>query len=152
MNTRFGQSNRSQASSMASFLIALLDILIPRFLVIVLWRLKILLVLCLTKNSLLRSRSRTALCSFGYPAPPAQIPSMRNYRTGLLPQVKRRNVDSGTHTYRRFVKPAELEDWGKACGLQFRDLTGLHYNPFTKKYTMGGNTHVNYVMHFRKET
>lgn len=26
------------------------------------------------------------------PAPPAQIPSMRNYRTGLLPQVRRRNV------------------------------------------------------------
>jgi hypothetical protein len=32
----------------------------------------------------------------GHPAPPAQIPSMRNYRTGLLPQVRRRNVDSGT--------------------------------------------------------
>ncbi len=27
--------------------------------------------------------------------PPAQIPSMRNYRTGLLPQVKRKNIDSG---------------------------------------------------------
>ncbi len=36
------------------------------------------------------SRGRNA----GYPAPPAQIPSMRNYRTGLLPQVRRRNVDS----------------------------------------------------------
>jgi ferredoxin len=31
----------------------------------------------------------------GYPAPPAQIPSMRNYRTGLLPRVKRRDVDLG---------------------------------------------------------
>ncbi len=29
----------------------------------------------------------------GYPAPPVQIPSMRNYRTGLLPQVRRRNVE-----------------------------------------------------------
>jgi len=61
-------------------------------------------------------------------------------------------VRQGTHTYGKFVKPAELEDWGKACGLKFRDLTGLHYNPFTKKYTMGGNTHVNYMMHFRKDT
>jgi 2-polyprenyl-6-hydroxyphenyl methylase/3-demethylubiquinone-9 3-methyltransferase len=61
-------------------------------------------------------------------------------------------VRQGTHTYRKFVKPAELEDWGKACGLKFRNLTGLHYNPFTKKYTMGGNTHVNYMMHFRKDT
>ncbi len=61
-------------------------------------------------------------------------------------------VRKGTHTYRKFVKPAELANWGKACGLRFRDLTGLHYNPFTRKYSMGGNTHVNYMMHFRKET
>ena len=61
-------------------------------------------------------------------------------------------VRQGTHTYRKFVKPVELEAWGKACGLELLDLTGLHYNPFTKKYTMGGNTHVNYMMHFRKDT
>jgi len=59
-------------------------------------------------------------------------------------------VRKGTHTYGKFVKPAELEGWGKACGLRLRDLTGLHYNPFTRKYSMGGNTHVNYMMHFRR--
>ena len=57
-------------------------------------------------------------------------------------------VRKGTHTYRRFVKPVELENWGNACGLRLQDLTGLHYNPFTRKYSMGGNTHVNYMMHF----
>jgi 2-polyprenyl-3-methyl-5-hydroxy-6-metoxy-1,4-benzoquinol methylase len=30
------------------------------------------------------------------------------------------------------------------------DLTGLHYNPILRKYSTGGNTHVNYLMHFRK--
>lgn len=59
-------------------------------------------------------------------------------------------VRKGTHTYRKFVKPAELEDWGKASGLRLRDVAGLHYNPFTGKYSMGGNTHVNYMMHFQK--
>ncbi|MGD9301611.1 MAG: bifunctional 2-polyprenyl-6-hydroxyphenol methylase/3-demethylubiquinol 3-O-methyltransferase UbiG [Desulfobacterales bacterium] len=59
-------------------------------------------------------------------------------------------VRKGTHTYRRFVKPVELENWGNACGLRLRDLTGLHYNPFTRKYSMGGNTHVNYMMHFHR--
>jgi 2-polyprenyl-6-hydroxyphenyl methylase/3-demethylubiquinone-9 3-methyltransferase len=59
-------------------------------------------------------------------------------------------VRQGTHTYRKFVKPAELENWGKASGLTFQDLTGLHYNPFTRKYSMGGNTHVNYMMHLKK--
>ena len=59
-------------------------------------------------------------------------------------------VRKGTHTYRKFVKPTELANWGKASGLKLRDLTGLHYNPFTRKYSMGGNTHVNYMMHFSK--
>jgi 2-polyprenyl-6-hydroxyphenyl methylase/3-demethylubiquinone-9 3-methyltransferase len=59
-------------------------------------------------------------------------------------------VRKGTHTYRKFVKPVELASWGKASGLRLRDVTGLHYNPFTKKYSMGGNTHVNYMMHFAR--
>jgi 2-polyprenyl-6-hydroxyphenyl methylase/3-demethylubiquinone-9 3-methyltransferase len=59
-------------------------------------------------------------------------------------------VRRGTHTYRKFVKPAELENWGRASGLRLQDLTGLHYNPFTRKYSMGGNTHVNYMMHFKR--
>jgi 2-polyprenyl-6-hydroxyphenyl methylase/3-demethylubiquinone-9 3-methyltransferase len=59
-------------------------------------------------------------------------------------------VRRGTHTYRKFVKPAELEDWGQAAGLTLQDVTGLHYNPFTRKYSMGGNTHVNYMMHFSR--
>ena len=63
----------------------------------------------------------------------------------LLRMVKR-----GTHSYRKFVKPTEIDGWAKAAGLIRQDLTGLHYNPFLKRYSMGGNTHVNYMMHFRK--
>lgn len=59
-------------------------------------------------------------------------------------------VRRGTHTYRRFVKPAELKAWAAQEGLHFMDLTGLHYNPILKRYSLGGNTHVNYLMHFRK--
>jgi 2-polyprenyl-6-hydroxyphenyl methylase/3-demethylubiquinone-9 3-methyltransferase len=61
-----------------------------------------------------------------------------------------RMVQRGTHSYRRFVKPIELDGWAKSAGLTRQDLTGLHYNPFRKRYSMGGNTHVNYMMHFRK--
>jgi 2-polyprenyl-6-hydroxyphenyl methylase/3-demethylubiquinone-9 3-methyltransferase len=59
-------------------------------------------------------------------------------------------VRRGTHTYRKFVKPSELDAWGRQAGLTLQDLTGLHYNPFLRRYSMGGNTHVNYMMHFRK--
>ncbi|MEJ2168332.1 MAG: bifunctional 2-polyprenyl-6-hydroxyphenol methylase/3-demethylubiquinol 3-O-methyltransferase UbiG [Desulfobacterales bacterium] len=59
-------------------------------------------------------------------------------------------VRRGTHNYRKFVKPSELEGWAREAGLTLQDLTGLHYNPFLRRYSMGGNTHVNYMMHFRK--
>jgi 2-polyprenyl-6-hydroxyphenyl methylase/3-demethylubiquinone-9 3-methyltransferase len=60
-------------------------------------------------------------------------------------------VRKGTHTYRRFIKPSELESWAVTAGLKKNDLTGLHYNPFLRKYSLGSNVHVNYMMHFRKE-
>jgi 2-polyprenyl-6-hydroxyphenyl methylase / 3-demethylubiquinone-9 3-methyltransferase len=59
-------------------------------------------------------------------------------------------VRKGTHTYRKFIKPSELEQWATTAGLTLLDLTGLHYNPFLRKYSLGGNTHVNYLMHFWK--
>ena len=59
-------------------------------------------------------------------------------------------VRKGTHRYRKFIKPAELKNWAVGCGLSFQDLTGLHYNPISRKYSIGGNTHVNYLAHFKK--
>jgi 2-polyprenyl-6-hydroxyphenyl methylase/3-demethylubiquinone-9 3-methyltransferase len=59
-------------------------------------------------------------------------------------------VRRGTHSYRKFVKPSELEAWGRQAGLTLQNVSGLHYNPFLRRYSMGGNTHVNYMMHFRK--
>jgi 2-polyprenyl-6-hydroxyphenyl methylase / 3-demethylubiquinone-9 3-methyltransferase len=58
-------------------------------------------------------------------------------------------VRRGTHSYKKFVKPSELDSWAGEAGLKRQDLTGLHYNPFLRRYSMGGNTHVNYMMHFR---
>jgi 2-polyprenyl-6-hydroxyphenyl methylase / 3-demethylubiquinone-9 3-methyltransferase len=60
-----------------------------------------------------------------------------------------RLVRRGTHSYRKFIKPTELNGWAQAAGLALQDLTGLHYNPLRRKYSLGGNTHVNYLMHFR---
>jgi 2-polyprenyl-6-hydroxyphenyl methylase/3-demethylubiquinone-9 3-methyltransferase len=59
-------------------------------------------------------------------------------------------VRKGTHRYSKFIKPAELQKWAAAAGLLLVDLTGLHYNPILRRYSLGGNTHVNYLMHFRK--
>jgi len=59
-------------------------------------------------------------------------------------------VKRGTHTYRKFIKPSELDRWAANSGLTLCDLTGLQYNPVLKKKRLGGKTTVNYLMHFRK--
>jgi 2-polyprenyl-6-hydroxyphenyl methylase/3-demethylubiquinone-9 3-methyltransferase len=59
-------------------------------------------------------------------------------------------VRRGTHRYHKFVKPAELDRWARDAGLHREDITGLHYNPFTRRYSLGGNHHVNYLMHLKK--
>jgi 2-polyprenyl-6-hydroxyphenyl methylase/3-demethylubiquinone-9 3-methyltransferase len=59
-------------------------------------------------------------------------------------------VRKGTHTYSKFIKPSELEHWAATAGLTVQDVTGLHYNPILRIYSLGGNTHVNYLMYFRR--
>ena len=61
-----------------------------------------------------------------------------------------RLLPRGTHRYEKFIKPRELRAWGQRAGLAPADLTGMHYNPVTGRYSLGGNVHVNYLMHFRR--
>lgn len=58
----------------------------------------------------------------------------------------------GTHQYRKLVKPRELTGWAESRNLRVMDITGLHYNPFTRRYSLGGNTHVNYLTHLRRRS
>jgi len=60
------------------------------------------------------------------------------YVLNLLPR--------GTHEYARMIKPSELADWVRAQGLDIMQMKGLSYNPFTRNYSMGSDTDVNYLM------
>lgn len=51
----------------------------------------------------------------------------------------------GTHEYMKLIRPAELGDAARRAGLELVDLTGLHYNPLTRSYRLGGNVDVNYL-------
>jgi len=64
------------------------------------------------------------------------------YVLNLLPK--------GTHEYEKFIRPSELEEWARKTGLQLQASTGLHYNPLTGEYSLGGNLDVNYLMHFKR--
>ncbi len=61
-----------------------------------------------------------------------------------------RMLPRGTHDYRKFIRPSEMERWARAAGLQLQDLTGMTYNPLTGEYTLGNDVDVNYLAWFRK--
>jgi len=53
----------------------------------------------------------------------------------------------GTHDYEKLIRPAELARWCRDAGLELRELTGMHYNPITRRYALGPGTSVNYLVH-----
>jgi 2-polyprenyl-6-hydroxyphenyl methylase/3-demethylubiquinone-9 3-methyltransferase len=59
-------------------------------------------------------------------------------------------LPKGTHDYSKFIKPSELESWARAADLQLRELTGMSYNILSKKYSLGHDVDVNYLMHTQK--
>jgi len=65
------------------------------------------------------------------------------YVLNLLPR--------GTHDYAKFIKPSELAQSCRNAGLSLVDLTGMSYNPLTKKYSLGKDTDVNYLISSRRD-
>ena len=62
-----------------------------------------------------------------------------------------RLLPKGTHDYRKFIRPSELDGWLRVAGLNLLDLTGLHYNPLTRRYWLGPGVAVNYMVHCQPE-
>jgi 2-polyprenyl-6-hydroxyphenyl methylase/3-demethylubiquinone-9 3-methyltransferase len=57
-----------------------------------------------------------------------------------------RLLPRGTHDYARFVKPSELARWCRAAGLRTGEMRGMSYNPLAKKYSLGADCDVNYLL------
>ena len=57
----------------------------------------------------------------------------------------------GTHDYARFIKPSELAAACRASGLRSNEITGMTYNPLSKKYSLGRDCDVNYMVHCVRE-
>ncbi len=62
-----------------------------------------------------------------------------------------RLLPKGTHEYARFLKPSELSRWSREAGLTPEPPIGLSYNPFSKTYSLGPDTSVNYLMACTRE-
>ncbi len=59
-----------------------------------------------------------------------------------------RLVPRGTHEYARLIRPAELARAARSAGLELRELSGLEYNPFTRRAHLGPRVDINYLAHF----
>lgn len=74
----------------------------------------------------------------------------RNPKSYLLAVVGAEYVlqmlPKGTHDYAKFIKPSELARWNKQAGLEPEELIGMTYNPFSKQYSLGQDTSVNYLL------
>lgn len=74
----------------------------------------------------------------------------RNPKAFLLAIVGAEHVlnllPKGTHEYARFIKPSELAQWCRDAGLELRATRGMTYNPITKRYALGDDTSVNYLI------
>ena len=60
------------------------------------------------------------------------------YILNLLPK--------GTHEYKKFIKPSQLQTWASSNGLSFDSIIGMTYNPITQKYKLSQDTSVNYIV------
>jgi 2-polyprenyl-6-hydroxyphenyl methylase/3-demethylubiquinone-9 3-methyltransferase len=56
-------------------------------------------------------------------------------------------LPKGTHDYLKFIKPSELARHCRDAGLEVREIIGMGYNPFTRVYSLGTDTDVNYLVH-----
>ncbi len=65
------------------------------------------------------------------------------YVLNLLPK--------GTHDYRKFIQPAELVNLARQANLSTDHLIGMSYNPFSKIYSLGTDTSVNYILGCRAQ-
>lgn len=52
----------------------------------------------------------------------------------------------GTHDYKRFIKPSELNQWIEAAGMKLSAISGIHYNPMFQSFSLGDNVDVNYIV------
>ena len=57
-----------------------------------------------------------------------------------------RLLPRGTHEYARFIRPSELARAARDAGLEVLGVRGMKYQPFTRRFSLSGNTSVNYLL------
>ena len=62
-----------------------------------------------------------------------------------------RLLPPGTHEYGKFIRPCELAAWLREAGLVLEGMSGLSYNPLSKRYRLArDDVSVNYLVRASK--
>ncbi len=56
-------------------------------------------------------------------------------------------LPKGTHEFKKFIRPSELANYVRSAGFELEDITGMTFNPLTKRYKLGRDVDVNYLMY-----
>ena len=74
----------------------------------------------------------------------------RNWKSYVLAIVGAEHVlkllPVGTHDYGKMIRPSELTRFAREAGLTPMTMTGLQFNPISQRYSLGGDTDVNYLL------
>lgn len=78
----------------------------------------------------------------------------RNYKAYLLAILAAEQllnlVPKGTHTYDKFITPAEMDAMARQAGLYLRDSAGIEFNPLLNRYGLSEQVDVNYLLAYQK--
>lgn len=62
-----------------------------------------------------------------------------------------RLLPKNTHDYAKFIRPSELNAWGKKSALNTQELKGISYNPFSEEFKLTDDIAVNYLLYAQKD-
>ena len=61
-----------------------------------------------------------------------------------------RLLPRGTHEYAKLIRPSELAAMARRAGMEVVEILGLTYNPLSRRFALGRDTDVNYLVACRK--
>lgn len=59
-----------------------------------------------------------------------------------------RIMPKGTHSYKKLIRPAELQRWALDNGLVLTKISSFMYNPIKKSFKLKDKADINYITHF----
>ena len=61
-----------------------------------------------------------------------------------------RMLEPGTHDYAKLIRPNELAAWARAAGLEPAEMAGVTYDPLRRRFSIGKDCSVNYMLACRR--